>query len=463
MFKSVPYHLNQTITDLRAFLKNPVDRANTALSTSGKVRVLLLVFLLDIAICMALTGVIGLIETLGWYNMDNHALAELMRTMPVWGFLLAGIVVVPFLEEFLFRYGLRFSKGYLVFFFVALLLVSAGYAYSVLPLTWALVVLATFGLLLILFLSYSSTIIGEFLRPRWARMYKVIFYVVALLFGFVHLTNFEYSTTLLLLSPLLVAPQLVGGLLFGYIRVRQGFFWGYALHAGHNAFFFTIALLAMNGVEEKINISNDKYALKVEEHMLKAPTTQTATYGQNDSVVSVSFTNMKLDEVIGNLLRKEQVSVQFGENGHLNRTINLTYKGYNEDFKQGNKRMLEGLQKLYHFDIATSSYEKEVWDMAITDSSKLDHHAVAADGLLKTVVEPKTIILENVTLNDLLKTVGEAYNVTLVNQTEDTDKYNFTFARAGFEQLKEELNARYGISVQARRIMAEQALVTFEK
>ncbi len=64
--------------------------------------------------------------------------------------------------------------------------------------------------------------------------FKIFFYLFTLVFGFYHITNFEINTGVLLLSPLLVAPQLSVGLFLGFIRVRFGILWAIALHAVYN-------------------------------------------------------------------------------------------------------------------------------------------------------------------------------------------------------------------------------------
>ncbi|MGB5370664.1 MAG: CPBP family intramembrane glutamic endopeptidase, partial [Flavobacteriaceae bacterium] len=71
-----------------------------------------------------------------------------------------------------------------------------------------------------------------FLKGR--RGFPYAFYLVTLIFGFVHLANFELNATILMLSPLLVAPQLCVGLILGFIRVRFGLLWSIGLHACYN-------------------------------------------------------------------------------------------------------------------------------------------------------------------------------------------------------------------------------------
>jgi hypothetical protein len=71
-------------------------------------------------------------------------------------------------------------------------------------------------------------------------------------FGIVHITNYKLSYTILLLSPILIAPQILVGLLL-VLRVRYGFVWGFLLHALHNAVFVGIGILSMSQHSEIIN------------------------------------------------------------------------------------------------------------------------------------------------------------------------------------------------------------------
>jgi len=64
------------------------------------------------------------------------------------------------------------------------------------------------------------------------------FYCSFVLFGLIHLGNFEITPAVLLLSPLLVAPQTIMGVFLGYIRVRLGLSWAILLHASHNGILF---------------------------------------------------------------------------------------------------------------------------------------------------------------------------------------------------------------------------------
>lgn len=75
-----------------------------------------------------------------------------------------------------------------------------------------------------------------------------MFYLIALIFGYVHLFNFTINSTTMLLSPILVAPQLSAGLFFGFIRVRFGLLWSIGLHACYN-FILIGPVLALHLIE----------------------------------------------------------------------------------------------------------------------------------------------------------------------------------------------------------------------
>ena len=71
--------------------------------------------------------------------------------------------------------------------------------------------------------------------------FRIAFYVFAILFGFVHITNFELTTNVLILSPILVLPQTLVGGYFGFIRVRFGLLWSIALHGSYNAILMLVS------------------------------------------------------------------------------------------------------------------------------------------------------------------------------------------------------------------------------
>ena len=64
--------------------------------------------------------------------------------------------------------------------------------------------------------------------------FPLIFYLSVLLFGAVHLFNFEYEAGFYGFAILLILPQLSAGIFLGFIRIKLGLGWAILLHALHN-------------------------------------------------------------------------------------------------------------------------------------------------------------------------------------------------------------------------------------
>ncbi|MBD8050109.1 CPBP family intramembrane glutamic endopeptidase [Limnohabitans radicicola] len=91
----------------------------------------------------------------------------------------------------------------------------------------------------------SSLVVAPILEEwvfRWPllplarlRYFRAIFYVIALMFGMIHMANYEADRAHWLFSLLIVSPQLVAGLCFAYVRLTCGIWWAVGSHALYNA------------------------------------------------------------------------------------------------------------------------------------------------------------------------------------------------------------------------------------
>jgi len=166
------------LEQLRSFLKNPVyeEDKNTDPEHRQKVFVRLLIYALVINI--GLGFVIGLLEPVFSLDLGTHAIDKALEEYSLPFLFFAAVILAPLMEETIFR-------GPMVFF-------------------------------------------------RGKTYFKIVFWLLTLLFGFYHITNFEMTTTVLLLSPLLVLPQIIVGAILGFVRVRFNLLWAIGLHAVYN-------------------------------------------------------------------------------------------------------------------------------------------------------------------------------------------------------------------------------------
>lgn len=150
-------------------------------------------------------------------------------------------IFAPLLEELIFRLNLHISKFNIstfagvsaVTFFIKLLHPTEHH--TIYSLYCLLIGLAFFGL------TYLAT--GKFnfamhkLESLWKSHFKSIFHLSVISFGLMHLSNFDtIYWWMVLIFPLLIAPQISCGYVFAYIRMRYGFIFGWLLHCTVNLF-----------------------------------------------------------------------------------------------------------------------------------------------------------------------------------------------------------------------------------
>jgi len=195
-------------------LKQPRDLEDPSATLEEKVQTLFRVLGIDLLCMMALMGLLAALSEWGVVPVEENHLAEILEQIPVPALLGLGILLIPMLEELIFRSYLRFEANYLLQ-----------------------------PMLLLLGFVTDREALTQSVRQGWDYWYPVIFFASAVIFGLVHITNYSLTPEVLLWTPVLVLPQVVAGLFMGYLRVRFGFIWGFFLHALHNFAFLGIPLL----------------------------------------------------------------------------------------------------------------------------------------------------------------------------------------------------------------------------
>ena len=206
----------ETWYDLISFTKNPKDSERSDHDLKFKAKRLFSVLAIELPIMAILVALMQGIEELGLFSSDDHKVEDLFEMLSPLNLMLVAGFGLPFMEEVVFRFFLRFKRNYPLHF------LSFVFAFA------------------------TEKDIKAYLEEKWNRYYKYIFYSSAIGFALVHIFNFELSLSVLLITPILVAPQFLMGLFIGYMRMKFGFFWGFFLHAIHNSILLGAALLFLN-------------------------------------------------------------------------------------------------------------------------------------------------------------------------------------------------------------------------
>jgi len=176
-----------TFLEVLHFIKNPIYQKDG--NTNLKYRLLKFVHLLGISLFTSILILIPISFILKLSGLENieHDMDKLFQDKSIAYILLMVAVIAPIFEELIFRAPLALFKNKTYF--------------------------------------------------------KYAFWGSAITFGLIHIMNYEINTTVLLLAPLLIAPQTILGGYFGFIRIKFGLRWSMLLHACYNLILTVPALL----------------------------------------------------------------------------------------------------------------------------------------------------------------------------------------------------------------------------
>ena len=156
------------------------------------------------------------------------------------------VLLGPVIEELLFRGWFNFKKAFIALataiLFMFILAGVSGTSFYTQPIDgsfWTRVVISVAAGAIVHLLGPTSQ-----LKALGRQHFSKFYYGSSTIFALVHLANYiPLSPLEFLLSLPLITPQLSLGLLFGYIRVKNGLFWSIALHITVNyiPFLFTFS------------------------------------------------------------------------------------------------------------------------------------------------------------------------------------------------------------------------------
>lgn len=294
--------INATWSQLISFLKDPKDLRDETSDFAEKCQTLLALLLIDLGIMFVLMMFIGILEEINIIpELGDHAMSKMMDDYNMFEVFLMAVVAAPLSEEAIFRFMLTFKRNPIQFLIE---------------------------------------------RETFNKYFKIYFYLIAALFAAIHLSNFEYSTALLFVAPLMVSPQFILGAMLGYVRVRFGFVWCVALHALHNGTLMVPFLLIGEPIE-KLDVSNSQYDLKVIETMIPMGEESVTDFEKD----TLSFENIELGHMIELLVETERDKLEFEPESESEKIISIDFidKANLADPRQ---QILKELEDAYQFSFS---------------------------------------------------------------------------------------------------------------
>ncbi len=228
------------IRDFTAFLRAPQHESDRFFSAQETIYFLFCLLILDFLLLIPAAIPVSILSELDL--VGEHRVEEMLNAPLLLLFL--GVVLAPIMEEIIFRLYLRFDLRTLFISLLGLcLFFGSMYSMTGMFIVFLLILSFTLGLFFFALLNPRFDVI---MRHFWDSHFPWIYFGSAILFGMAHLSNFYMpSGQLWLLSPFLVLPQAVLGLILGYIRIKRGIWAAILFHALHNGFLIVPTLILL--------------------------------------------------------------------------------------------------------------------------------------------------------------------------------------------------------------------------
>ena len=208
--------MKNILLEVYDFIKNPNDQRIKNWSLELNVKYLLYIlffkFIIAALIYIPLIYFLDKIEPLVYETRIDYKSNTFLQVLVVTS------ILVPIVEEFIFRYLLRYNKLF-------------------------------------------SIIIN---KDKWNIIFKILVYTSIFIFGFVHSSNYENNSTLFYcILPILISTQLIGGVFLTFLRVRFNLLTSIVLHVSWNGL-LTIIPFAITIFEKPYENSSENHTLIIE-------------------------------------------------------------------------------------------------------------------------------------------------------------------------------------------------------
>ncbi len=324
--------------------------------------------LLDLAILVILTILFYGLSAIGFHEIfKNNQAIEVFNEYPLWLIVLFMSCLIPLIEEVFFRFPFKYRRITINFLVPILLILSIGYAQQI-NISFVKIFITILSLASLVYFILKNKMLSNKFAGIWHKKFKFVFYTSTLLFALMHLTNYKFSYSLILLAPLLILPQFCGGFLIGYLRIKSGFFWGLALHMTSNLILLLPYIIALTLAFPPLNIYTKSYDLTVRKIEVNLSKTEIFSSFSKDSII---IKNQSFKKCLSILTDKKENLIEFNdsfESGGIpllkaNQSLHISYK--NKKILSNNiekvifnskRNIINELVKAYNF---TLSYDND--------------------------------------------------------------------------------------------------------
>ncbi|WP_344930967.1 hypothetical protein [Aquimarina addita] len=207
---------------------------------------LIKMFLILVFFKISTFGIAYFLESLDIFEIPANLNRGRFRNSSDFEVLFLIAVYAPIVEELTFRLPLKFSKWNLIISAMGLNLAILK-IFGEIEYLYCFIISAAIGITLYLFLKQNTI---ELFQKFWTNNKLIVFYFFLLIFSFLHLKNYELTAEVLLFSPVIILPRILGAMVYSYIRLSSGILLAICFHAFNNGIFKIITIISdyTNGI-----------------------------------------------------------------------------------------------------------------------------------------------------------------------------------------------------------------------
>ncbi|MDO3695059.1 CPBP family intramembrane metalloprotease [Wenyingzhuangia sp. chi5] len=419
--------IKNSYRELFLFLKKPVDKPDNNTTLNEKILKLFLILILDLVISTIIILLLSILEKYGLFSTENYKL-ELLKSMSKSEVIILCIIVIPIIEELIFRLYLRYKNNYLLRLLVSLFYITG---------------------------RNRKNLIEKRIKKIWYSKYGYIFYFSAILFGFVHILNYDLNKNLLIFMPIITLPQIFVGILAGYLRVRFNLIWGYLLHAIHNLVCVLPFLFIGNNYDDLTN--TDNYFIKIEETVQEETNPKFNIYRD-----SIYVRKAKLKNIIAFTNNTNVFLVESNNIRKMDKEYNLTYKNKSDSNFINRKVINKYLMDSCNYKINWESRPTKSWKLVVEDSLKLISYRTDSVRGSYVNVSKDSASIHRVELNGIAYAIQESTSKNIFLKDKIDGRYNIKLNTADTTDIKKQLRSIYGLNLTDTIAEVNHLIINFE-
>ena len=233
---------NSTIAEFFSFLVSPKEFFNKQNTQKPYQRLFFVLKLVSFGLLFGIlinyfsSYVSGLV---GFNQTENNIVSRDLKAFPPFIGLLLVTVIGPILEELAFRlylttqrtyffFGLNFFVYYIWQFFGGIFNLKDSFVFNSPGIFFVIAAIFAFTTTCNIFVS------TRFLESIVTRFFNQFVYSSGIIFGLIHITNYENYQKYFYLIPILVLPQIFVSFIFAFVRTKFSFWWSFISHTLYN-------------------------------------------------------------------------------------------------------------------------------------------------------------------------------------------------------------------------------------